>query len=288
MSNGGIDPTFELQYLTDDNFIWLVPLEDYPDGMPLINTRPYRGIQRVLLRPKSMQAFMAAMFWVDAIQERGGQTPELVLPCLPGARQDRLNSEGDFLFTAKSIAREINMRAFPRVITVDPHSEVMPALIERCEVIHAADVLSHVKPTWVDAVVSPDAGAEKRASGVARLLEKPLIHAWKTRDVKDGRISGFGVEPLWELRESDAATIKLIVVDDICDGGGTFLGLIDAIDETPSVEAHLYVTHGFFTKGTKELLYRYIRLVTTDSVIAEHNATVIPICELLLRQGNLD
>lgn len=279
----------EIEYLAGANSVDLLP-QHYPDGMPLINLNERRyHIDRVMIRPKTLDTLVTGLFFIDAIAERGDRVSELVLPCLPGARQDRINTTGDFLFTAKSIARMINERGFDQVICLDPHSEVMPGLIDRCYSIPALHAFRYYfdralpEPRWHwDAVIAPDAGAEKRASKIAQYLGVPMLHAWKTRDVKDGSITGFGIQPTHGKPDS-----RLLVVDDICDGGGTFLGLAQLMDPW-EVKVDLFVTHGIFSHGTEQLLKAYDKIYCTDSLIAERpGVTVIPVREQLLREGTL-
>lgn len=272
----------EILYITSQtDEIKSVRFSQYPDGMPIVDhMRGFCSVARILLRPNSLQSFVTAMFWVDAMTEYGHKVPELVLPCVPGARQDRLNPQGDYLFTAKSIAKMINQRNFPRVTIVDPHSEVISGLIDRCSVRHSSEyILDFLGGDGeFQAIVSPDAGAEKRAGYVAKSLQLPLIHAWKTRNVKDGKISGFGIEP------DILKYLKVLIVDDICDGGGTFLGL----RKTMPAEQHvsLFVTHGFFSQGTQALLNEFDYIYTTDSLVNQSRTNIIeiPICEKLLTE----
>lgn len=243
-----------------------IPVSHYPSGEPLTRfPQAHSQIYRILLRPMSMLDLMGGLFFVDALQERNQRDIDLILPFVPGARQDRLNDKGDFLFTAKSVAKEINARKFRSVTVLDPHSEVTPALIDRCRVIHAHECVhaggAQFAPIRYSAVVSPDSGAEKRAGAVARNLNLPMIHGWKTRDVATGAITGFGLE------RSDVQG-RVLVVDDICDGGGTFEGLAKIIEER-GLKADLYVTHGIFSKGTTELLKHYERIYCTDSIETE-------------------
>lgn len=231
-----------------------VNIQYYPDQLPLITVRG--PAERALLRPKRLDTFFAAMFWFDQMAERGLPMPELILPYFPGARQDRLNPTGDALFTAKSVAMEINRRGFPSVTVIDPHSDVVPALVDRCRVVQLVDAIGPLDR--YTAVIAPDGGAEKRAAKVAQKLGLPLMHAWKTRNVTDGSLSGFGVEPL------DPEGLYLIV-DDICDGGGTFLGL----SEIMNARAHLAVTHGVFSKGASTLLMNFEHIFTTDSIVSD-------------------
>lgn len=287
-----------------------IEVRTYPSGDPLIEWQDGDWPERLLLRPRSMLSFMAAMYFVDALTFRQHPIPELILPCVPGARQDRLNDRGDYLFTLKSVADEINARDFPRVTILDPHSDVAPALIERCRVIGVADFIQvkTIDTPWA-AVVSPDSGADKRAHSIAKLLGLPLLHAWKKRDVATGKLSGFGIQMI----DVSIPAGRLLVVDDICDAGGTFIGLAA---ETAKFgrEADLLVTHGYFSKGIAPLLDSFRRIIVTDSVVGtdavpldedspepaaarlnrrinvhrEGRVQIIPVCERLLRTNRVE
>jgi len=257
---------------TSERTVAALDFAQYPSGEPLVRFNDNLLVDTILLRQKNMSAFLAMLAFVDALVERGHEVPHLIVPQFPGARQDRLNTEGDYLFTVKTFARMTNARNFPSVTVVDPHSDVTPALLDRCRVI---------RPTWrfsgeqYAGIVSPDAGAEKRASSWAKTNEVPLFHAWKSRDIRTGAISKFGCEPLPRDRH-------YLIVDDLCDGGGTFIGLEGEIKQQDCT-ADLYVTHGLFTKGTEPLLQRFKRVFTSDSTVGDKpGVTVIPFCSDLL------
>lgn len=246
----------------------LKPLEisRYPDQMPLVKSV---GLpEAIILRTTDVAVFMATMWWVDSLRDQGDLNKlVLFLPLVPGSRQDRLPwGEGDQLFTAKSIAREVNLREFTGVVCYDNHSDVSTALIDRCFNISAARLMQeHFGDIFpYDGVISPDAGAEKRASLVATEFGKPLYHGWKKRDISTGQLSGFGVESIPNYG-------KYLVVDDLCDGGGTFIGLAEAIqdggpDGAEDVTLDLWVTHGLFTKGLTDLQQHYRTIISSDSV----------------------
>lgn len=260
-----------------------VAVMSYPSGEPLVKERPQR-VDRVLLRPKSMVGFLGGVFWLESVKHRvaWGSPFEVILPMPPGTRQDRWNDSGDALFTIKSVGRIINALDLPRVIVVDPHSDVTAAAINRCHVIRPVDFWERDPDEPYAGVVSPDAGAEKRAGAVASKLGVPLIHGWKTRDVNTGSISGFGIEPMHWSRGH-----RVLVVDDLCDGGGTFVGLGEVL-RREGFHADLFVTHGLFTKGTSELRAHYLRVICTDSVVVDRpGISVVKVCEQLLRKGTL-
>lgn len=256
-----------------------IQVDHYPDGMPLIrDPGPY---EVMLLRPRGLGSFAEAMALIAASED--GSPGRLIVPCFPGARQDRHNDEpgSDYLFTLGFTADMVRDQedSLVEVVVVDPHSDVTPASLPVCRAVKPHDFLDIPAGKYA-AVVAPDGGAEKRAGGVARKLGVPLIHAWKTRDVATGRISGFGVQPIpAELRGGLA-----LVVDDICDGGGTFLGLATELRRI-GLRAHLYVTHGVFSQGTEKLLEAYEgHVYATDTVIAPAPGVIrVPICERLLK-----
>jgi ribose-phosphate pyrophosphokinase len=283
MISSNFSDTEVMQVYTPQTGCWSpITLSTYPDSTPLITRsildEPVFKEFTILLRPRVFQDFIAAMFWVDAWQERFADSIiNLVLPLVPGSRQDRLNDKGDFLFTAKSVARMINARCFYKVTILDPHSEVISALINNCNVVKP-EQLYLFNPGMYDAVLSPDAGAEKRASGVANSLKIPLVHAWKKRDIKTGALCGFGYD-----KDVLGLNNKVLIVDDICDGGGTFLGLKEVLH--PSLVVDLYVTFGLFTKGSKILTDRFNKVYTTDATTwkeyEQNPVSVHKICELL-------
>jgi len=237
----------------------------YPAGEPYVKDVPYgadRGFD-LLVRTADIGVLNEALMFVDAMKWRHGDIPvELHLPHFPGARQDRLNADGDLLFTAKSVANMINQRGFRSVWVVDPHSDVVTALVDNARVVSALDCLvsctdAQIKGRWAG-IIAPDGGAEKRALQVATYLEVPLYQAWKNRDVATGNISGFGCQ---EIPPSDK---PYLMVDDLCDGGGTFLGLAGEIPD--GIRLDLYVSHGLFTKGIEGLSMAFGEIYTTDSI----------------------
>jgi len=273
----------------------------YPDGMPGVKhaqlTGSARHFKKILVRVTSAADLLQAMFLVDALVERGVPVPELILPYVPGARQDRLFDEGDYLFGMKSIAKLINERKFPKVTVIDPHSDVAPALIDRCEVIHSDVAFTHfdyvstvprydpiIDRAQYTGVLAPDGGAEKRALRVAKVLNLPVFHAWKKRDVRDGSITGTGFETI----PDEVAAGKLLLVDDLCDGGRTFIELAKDLDY---VRCDLFVTHGLFLKGLQPLYDYFENVITTDSVIPTateaHNPIRIPLAEGLFNRREI-
>jgi ribose-phosphate pyrophosphokinase len=294
----GLDPIY-IQGWSHDNgdcsqVYFSIPIGLYPDNMPIINHDDIDKhiMYNILVRPRTLTEFVAAMMLKYSFDERDFNKTGvvLILPFIPGARQDRLNSSGDYLFTAKFIAKIINGGIFERVVVVDPHSEVAPALIDNCRVVNlikgnscsASLILGTLKKENYAAVVAPDAGAEKRAKEWSNALGIPVIHAWKTRDISNGKLTGFGHEPI----PVDVQGKKMLVVDDICDGGGTFVGLGEVLKKS-NIQVDLFVTHGVFSKGVRHLTQIFDKVYTTDTIPQtddirkEPGVVVFDICKFL-------
>ncbi len=232
----------------------------YSDGTPMIKMENFDDIvdraDTLVLRPKGMQGFVEAMFLIDAITVNGGWIKNLILPYIPGARQDRSNPTGDVLFTLRSVAVMLNARSFKRVLVLDPHSPVSMSYITNAEA-YPLELLADKMWHGYTGIISADKGGKDRAEQFAKAMNKPIFYGAKRRDVSTGKLSGFEVE---ELPKGG----HFLVVDDICDGGGTFVGLAAEI-EKQGCFADLFVTHGIFSKGSSELRKAYGNVYTTDS-----------------------
>ena len=232
----------------------------YSDGTPMIKMDDFEEVvdeaNTMILKPKSLQHFVEAMFLVDAINDQGGWIENLILPYVPGARQDRVNVDGDVMYTAFSVAKMINRAGFDKVLTLDPHSHITTALIHQSEPYPLEGVAGKMWKGYTG-IIAADKGGKERAEAFAAAMGLPIFYGDKTRDVTDGRLTGFSVDALPQGGH-------FLVVDDICDGGGTFIGLAQEI-RRQGCYADLFVTHGIFAKGTKNLLRYYKNIYTTDS-----------------------
>ena len=198
---------------------------------------------------------------VDALQRMGVQDINLILPYFPGARQDRVMVEGESL-SVKVYADIINGYFLNSITIFDAHSDVTPALLDHCNAISNFDFIAHIIKSLPENIllISPDAGASKKIQKLARFLElTDLLECGKTRDVKTGQLSGFHVP------HKDLQNRPCLIVDDICDGGGTFIGLGEALKRKNAGPLYLAISHGIFSRGIEELVEMYDKIFTTDS-----------------------
>lgn len=238
----------------------------YSDSTTMVKTDAFAEIcekaDTMILRPSNLSGFVAGLSIIDSIIAVNGENTikKLILPYIPGARQDRVNPTGDVGFMLSTVGRIINSYGFESVVAVDPHSEASNAHISNLDVYPYEALYSHLW-TGYSGVIAPDKGARDRAAQAFHALgmdhrTRDLVQAEKVRDVSTGRLSGFDV--------TVTPGAHYIVIDDICDGGGTFVGLGEKIREQGAF-ADLFVTHGIFSKGTTELHKLYKNIYTTNT-----------------------
>lgn len=118
-----------------------------------------------------------------------------------------------------------------------------------------------------DYIVFPDAGAKKRFGSLDLFKFSSTLCFEKTRDPHTGRITISN--PLKYIFDRHH---NILVFDDICDGGATFIEIaklirantVDPLYNCP-LKPDLFVYHGIFSKGYKELAEYYSKIYTTNS-----------------------
>lgn len=167
------------------------------------------------------------------------------VPSMPFARHDHRRDRRD----GYPIDLLAMVLAGLPIITADPHSDVVGNMFVYIPQSGVFEVLRDSAP-WKDdnpVFVIPDAGAAKKAHTWLR-PDDDFIQCLKTRDRSTGRLSGFTYNPA----DLPADTTRpFVIVDDICDGGGTFIGIARALREHVTGPMHLAVSHGLFPSLAK-------------------------------------
>lgn len=218
------------------------------DDCPFVKWPEYFRIKAHLTNSND---FFELALIVDALRRRHGSHVELylTLPYVPYARQDRAMTNGESL-ALKVFCDFLNSLKFDEVEVWDVHSDVALALINNVR-NKSVDNILNANVLGDSILVSPDAGSLKKVSAVAKTFGRRMVRADKTRSVIDGSITGTVVYSE-SVGDSD-----FLIVDDICDGGRTFIELAKELKQLTSGYVNLYVTHGIFSKGFKEI-YQYI------------------------------
>lgn len=206
--------------------------------------------------------FMQLVMFLDAVKSKHyNMEVTLLLPYLAYARQDRVCNEGESL-SIRAIANIINSYNLHEVILVDVHSDVSLALFNNCRHITQEFTLGRFVQFEVpDALIAPDAGALKKTTALAkRFGVKQVITATKERDLATGAITH-------TYLNGQVEGLSVMIVDDICDGGATFVGLANCLYGVK--RKSLAITHGIFTKGVKAVDSHFDAVYTTNSYSPE-------------------
>lgn len=216
----------------------------------------------------SSDDIMTLLLAVDAIRRLRKRAKIILhIKYLPYARQDRVCNFGEPL-SIKVMADLINSMKLNKVCILDPHSDVTPALINNCQVTTLAEgfcetkALSSIALTDDLVLVSPDAGAEKKVRELANAIRKPMICASKRRDVETGAITHTEVS-------GDILNLPMLIADDICDGGRTFIQLSKKLKEKGARCVFLYVSHGIFSNGLDCLRPHFEHIYCNHTMLRE-------------------
>lgn len=260
-------------------------ISKFPDGQQLITISSFlvesnkNSIVQISSRMNSFKDVELIICANQSLKEMGAEKIELYVPYFIGARSDRKFGEGQTNYLKNVICPIINSQGFSKVIVMDAHSDVLEACLDnfkKIDNIRLVDfALSEIKGrSSQTALISPDAGALKKIFDVAKEFNiTNVTTASKVRDIISGNIIRTEL-PTMDLTDID----DIIIIDDICDGGRTFIELAKVIRLQTDKPIHLVVTHGIFSAGFEELEKYFDSIFTTDSIhndVAELGATKV-------------
>jgi ribose-phosphate pyrophosphokinase len=233
----------------------------------------------------------------QALKEVGVQRIKLYVPYCVGARSDRKFMEGGINYVKHVIAPIINSQSYEQVIIMDPHSDVLEACINNfvkvdnirlVEFAFKDYFLSKGFETWSSSnfenvrLISPDAGALKKVFHVADTVKyrNEVIIASKHRNLETGKIDYTNV-PM-SVNDADK---DVFIIDDICDGGRTFIEVAKAVNEVRKLSSsvhpdnhgknYLIITHGIFSAGFDSLGEYFDGIYCTNSVKYITDGTIV-------------
>lgn len=228
-------------------------------------------------RINSFNDFGLLLLAVDALKRMEVKLINVFIPYFPAARQDRVMIAGEPL-SVKVYADILNSLKLNKITVFDAHSEVTPALLDNCEVIpNHAFIASVLQKIGNDVkLISPDGGALKKIYKVSEYLGGiEVVECSKSRDVKTGKLSGF------KVYNDNLQGMDCLIVDDICDGGGTFIGLAEELKKKNAGKLYLAVSHGIFNKGFDVFQKDFEKIFTTDS-FREFDNEIVEVVKLKL------
>lgn len=237
-------------------------ISKFPDGQQTVDLleAPYvGGTVQLISRLNSFKDLELIICATQAIRNFDpNKEISLKVPYFVGARSDRKFVEGGVNYLKQIICPIINSMNFKSVIVLDPHSDVLEACLNNFDKTNNFGLVKFAL-TNIDnrngardriCLVSPDAGAYKKIFDVAKEFNiENIITANKVRDMKTGNILRTEIPVLDQHND-----LTYVIIDDICDGGRTFVELAKVIKEgRPTAKVYLVVTHGIFSAGFKTL-----------------------------------
>jgi ribose-phosphate pyrophosphokinase len=189
---------------------------------------------------------------VDALRNMYVSYIEVFIPYIPYARQDRVMVPGEPL-SIRVFANILNSLQLNKVYVFDAHSDISVALIKNCINIPNYDMVKY----FIDELqlkdyilVSPDLGAYKKVDKLAGKLhyEYEIATGIKIRDLATGQITKT------DINTTDLQGKAAIIVDDICDGGRTFIELAPALKAKGAGDLYFIASHGIFSYNAIERL----------------------------------
>jgi ribose-phosphate pyrophosphokinase len=238
----------------------------FPDNQPHIQLAPKWTWDKhniVVCSMVDSKRVLELLMVASALEEHGLYVSDLHIPYLMAARFDRIMEFRDS-FDLKVISRIINSINADRVHLYDPHSDVAPALINKA-FIHTNEPLVKMYDENNAILIIPDAGAAKKAHKYMEWNKgiTESIQCVKHRDLSTGALTLKVLEP------EKCTARHCVIIDDLCDGGGTFLQIAQQIDP---VTLTLIVTHGIFSKGFSELHKHFDKIIVSDSYRAAYDS----------------
>jgi ribose-phosphate pyrophosphokinase len=192
----------------------------------------------------------------DALKRAGWALHELVIPYIPYGRQDRVTEYGE-AHSLKVFADVINPLNLLNVKTYDPHSHVTDTLINNLTIVEQYEIFGPMLQNKGNVcLIAPDLGASKKIEKFSNKF--PVVQCLKKR-TNDGIIIDILGDEYNRLEVMDR---DCYIVDDICDGGRTFIEVAKLIKRYNPKSLNLMVTHGFFTNGFGELNKHFDKIYT--------------------------
>jgi len=213
---------------------------------------------------------------VSALRELKVKEINLFVPYFLGARSDRKFEKGSNNYLKTVICPIINSLKLDNVYVLDPHSYVLEGCLNNFEPISNLVFtreafrqlygLAKSRKGNKFYLVSPDAGAQHKIYETAKDIDATdrIITCSKERD-KAGKIISVNVP----LDKSKHLGKDFVIIDDICDGGATFINIAKEIKEYKlfkDSKVYLMVTHAIQEAGLIKVSEYFDGIYCTNSV----------------------
>jgi len=195
---------------------------------------------------KTADDLVHLMMTINAINQYNVKAIYLYVPYLPYSRQDRVCNNGE-AFSLEVIADVFNSLNVEAIYTIDIHNEKSLDLFNNLISIPFNDICEY-NITKDDVHVIPDDGAFKKyhnSKFTNRFCVFNKVRNPKTREI---------VNHTTEYPIANVVNRSCFIMDDICDGGRTFIGMAKKLKDAGAKKVILIIPHGIFSYGVKCIL----------------------------------
>ncbi len=228
---------------------------------------------------------MQLLICMDALRRASARRITAVIPYFGYARQDR-KTDGRTPISAKLVANLISTAGADRVLTVDLHAGQIQGFfdIPTDNLFSGPVMIDDIRERYARdriVMVSPDVGGVVRARALANKLNADLAIVDKRRP-EAGQSEVMNI--IGEVKDA-----RCLMLDDICDSGGTLTNAAAALKEHGARSVAAYVTHGVLSGKAVERIETSVldELVMTDTIqpseaaLKSKSIRVLPISPLL-------
>jgi ribose-phosphate pyrophosphokinase len=246
----------------------MIELKRFSDGEIWVKYgENIRGLDVFIIQSTNPPAdnLMELLIMIDAAKRASAKTITAVIPYFGYARQDR-KDQPRVAISAKLIANLLTVAGADRIITMDLHAAQIQGYFDiPFDHLYGSSVFNerielHKKNL---VVVSPDVGGIKIARAYAKMLDCGLVVIDKRRPKQN----------LAEVMNiiGDVDGKDILIVDDLIDTAGTFVGAIDALKEKGALNIYGAITHPVLSGNAMERIgnSKVSKLFVTDSINIE-------------------
>lgn len=264
----------------------------YPDGSAYVEYIPEPYNNYAIIRINSYEDLWHLTQYVDAANHNG-IIPNIIIPCLLDGQADR-RFESNQSPGLKLICKHLNSLKAKFKIFHPHNAEVVEALIDNVEIVDnysfILNVLWDIKNNDLDrypvvmkdeydhtyigsipydsrikdnlVLLAPDAGAYKWITKVCDKLKwkGQLISASKSRTYEDGKTKLTQI-----LNEQDLGGKDVLLIDDICIGGRSAIGLAKLLKSRNVGKLYAAFSHITIPNPDPELFELFDHVYTTNS-----------------------
>lgn len=253
----------------------------YPDGTVYAEITDFRS-PKIVERINTYEDLFFIKSLKDVCDYNGMKDVELIIPCMFQQQHDRRFSSKQS-FELRLVCDFINSCNFSKVTVFHPHSDVTQMGLNNVHVLDNSEFIKevlydiHLKNNGVNMpiLLSTDAGSFKWINKLADTIEyKGEVYcANKSRDLNTHKLTQV-------IDRKDFGGQDVLVLDDLCVFGGTFIGLAKMLKERNVGKLYLAVSHITVPKTNEELGLYYETIYCTNSKYKEYELEKIKVMNL--------